>query len=201
MTMSGGRSATEAKLFKRIRRTARLCAVRVLGDRQAAADVAQEVVLFVLVRMRYGDWDVRPKHLKAYVRWLTRRRLVDRIRRSDRLTEREAEHVREWTAGTHAWMRPDEALEARELEAFYEGVLSSLPPACRRAYELVREEEMSYIEAAARLGVTRAAVSANVKRALSRLRAALRERGIVVAPPRGSPKRMIVYEARRDPSR
>ena len=48
-----------------------------------------------------------------------RRRSVDWLRRSQRRSERNAEHAREISESTHAWMAPDLASEERELFAFH----------------------------------------------------------------------------------
>jgi hypothetical protein len=56
-------------------------------------------------------------------------------------------------------MSPEAALEERELAELHKETLASLPRQCRRIYIMVREDRISYDRVAARLGLTRSAVS------------------------------------------
>jgi RNA polymerase sigma factor (sigma-70 family) len=150
-----------------------------LDGQDVVDDVAHDVVLDCLIKIRAGQWDVRPRSLRSYVRNAVRQRAVDYLRRCEHRAERDAEHAREMREGTHAWMSPDLISEDRELSAFHAQTLASLPEACRRTYFMIREGRMSYTDAASQLGVSRSAVSANVVRAQRAFRARLLERGIV----------------------
>ena len=92
--------------------------------RDVADDIAQDVVLECLLKVRAGRWRVAREALGAFVRRLVRRRAVDWLRRSQRRSERNAEHAREIRESTHAWMSPDLASEERELAEFHDRALA-----------------------------------------------------------------------------
>ena len=69
-------------------------------------------------------------------------------------------------------------MDEQELEQFKEDMLESLSPVCRQAYQLVREQGMSYVEAARLLGVSRGGISAFVVKAQAAMRRKLKRRGI-----------------------
>ncbi len=150
---------------------------RRLVDRDTAEDIAQDVVVTCLERIRAGTWDVRPDGIDAYVRCVVGRRVIDVVRRRKRRREREAEHSRELEEGVHAWMDPELALERDELEAYHERAMAEMPAACRRAYRLVRERHASRAEAAAKLGVTVGAIGMRLARAQRELEEGLKRRG------------------------
>lgn len=143
---------------------------------ETADDIAQDVVLECLVKLRAGQWTVRHKDLSDFVRKVVRRRIADWLRRCDRERARNVEYAHELEERECAWMSPEQEYEARELEAVREQTLNELPEACRRAYLLVREEGESYERVAERLGVTRSMVSAHVVKAQRRFRRALGRR-------------------------
>jgi RNA polymerase sigma factor (sigma-70 family) len=147
-------------------------------DPQTADDIAQDVVLTALTRMRAGRWRPGRGGIDGYVRCVVRRRAGDALKRRQRRHEREAEHARELTEGVHAWMDPELALEARELDTMYARATAGLPETHRRAYQLVRVQHASHATAAAVLGVTPSALSMNVVRAQQALEVELELRGI-----------------------
>lgn len=176
--------SSESQLFAEVATIARTLAARVVPA-DAVDDLVQEVVLRCLVEHRAGraiDRDRLPGLVKMLVFVCT----THESQRTRRRGERDALHEQEMRASEHVWMSPDLAIEQQELENVYQRALDALPRACRRAYTLVRDEALTYEQAAARLGVSRATVCFHVVTAQSRLRDALREHGVVVpAPKRG----------------
>jgi RNA polymerase sigma factor (sigma-70 family) len=185
-----------------ISKQARIFAVGVI-PKHSLKDVAQDIALESLIRMRAGEWDVAPDAIDSYVFWAVRLKSFDLIRRRQRRKAREQEHARELNEGTHAWVRPDTAGEDRELHDFYTRTLDSLTPACRRTYVMVRERGMRYQDVARELGISRSAVSANIVRAQHVFRQALLERGMIPPPAaKGGRYRKvdpITYEPRNTP--
>jgi RNA polymerase sigma-70 factor (ECF subfamily) len=151
---------------------------RELVKRRGAEDLAQDVVLECLTAIRSGRWsrDVAP--LPAIVSNMVRRRAIDGLRSRQRSERREAEFARELFESSRAWMAPDGDLEERELAEFRTRALASLPPACRQAYVLVRDQGASYEEAARILGVSRSGISAFVVKAQRKLKEQLANSGI-----------------------
>jgi RNA polymerase sigma factor (sigma-70 family) len=141
-------------------------------------DVAHDVVLACLVKMRAGEWTADRASLPGLVRRMVHGKAVDSRRSEGRRTEREAEHGRTLSESPPAWMSPELAMEAQELTELHQQALATIPEVCRRAYVMVREEGATYEEAAARLGVSRDAVASHVVRAQRRLRRHFAEHGI-----------------------
>ena len=75
---------------------------------------------------------------------------------------------------THA-LNPCEALQYNELSQQIERIVQQLPPQCKRAYLLKRVEGKTLEEIASELQVTTKAVEALITRAISRLRAGLKD--------------------------
>jgi RNA polymerase sigma-70 factor (ECF subfamily) len=67
----------------------------------------------------------------------------------------------------------DDLVHARELTGYVQRALAQLPPSQRAAFELIRQDELSLIEAARILGTTVGAAKMRVHRAYDSLRAAL----------------------------
>ena len=123
-------------------------------------DVVQEVVIRCWELMEGGRWTIADdESLIRLVRSMTWRRVVDHKRSTRRRAVREAEHVRELEESTHAWVSPELTLEKRELEALHAGIMAEIPQTCLKAYAMVRGDDAQYKAVAARLGVSREAVS------------------------------------------
>ncbi len=136
----------------------RYCA-RLLGDGDAAEDVAQEAFVRLAQREVYGD-------LRGVRVWLFRvaTHLVrDRVRaRDNRLRLLSANPVE--TAGPPA---PDTDVERRERIEAVRSVLNGLAPRDRELL-LMREEGFSYKEMARTVGVAPGSVGTLVARAMQR---------------------------------
>src|SRR5215831_7245174 len=108
----------EAQLVERVHASARALAKRLVKGRQRADDIAQDVALDFLRRIRAGV-AIRPERVDAYVATIVMRR------RSDTRLRRRRAKVRDWTflseisASRRAWMNPEVQWEARELETLY----------------------------------------------------------------------------------
>lgn len=178
---------SEADLFSQVAAIARRIASRV-SPRDSVDDVVQDVVLHCLTEHRAGRWTFDPVRLPGLVKMLVFVHTTHQAQRTQRRSERDAVHVSDVRASDHVWMLPDLRIVQQELDELCAQVLDALPPACRRAYTLVREEELTYDEAAARLGVSRAAICFHVVTAQNRFREALREHGVAVPAPRNVAK-------------
>jgi RNA polymerase sigma factor (sigma-70 family) len=143
-----------------------------------AGDVAQDVVLDCLCKMRGGEW-TDPMSLPGFVLYMVRRRVVDLHRRSIHRAERDAVHARE-VGTSHGWMDPTIVMEEAELEAIQEMAMGRLSVRSRSAFVMVHEEELTYRVAAERLGVAPKTIDNHLRRARARLRELLRESGVEV---------------------
>jgi RNA polymerase sigma factor (sigma-70 family) len=105
-------------------------------------------------------------------------RVTSRVRNLWRARERRAAvdgaYAQMWSSAPPAWAQPGADLEARELRARVEQVMAEMPSAMRETFLLVREDELSYKEAAARLGVSVNTVHKQLSRANALLRDGLK---------------------------
>jgi RNA polymerase sigma-70 factor (ECF subfamily) len=174
----------EAHVLGRVHATARELAGRLVRGRARADDIAQEVVLDYLRRLRSGR-GVQPERLDAYVATIVLRRRSDMRLRRRRGAARDWTYLCEITASRRAWMDPEVNMRERELEALYRRTLDSLPLRCRQAFLAVREQELSYAEAARSLGVSVKMIAKYITQAQRVFRGALRKQGIRVPREKG----------------
>jgi RNA polymerase sigma factor (sigma-70 family) len=142
-----------------------------------AEDLAHDEALRCLTLMRAGEWHVTTS-LESYLYSLVDRRALDAARRSHRRARLDADFVLEQQQGSHAWMNPGLALDEAEQEQFYQRTLASLPRRCRQVYAMVREENISYEQAAERIGISRSRVCRHMVTANHHFRKAMRKRAL-----------------------
>lgn len=147
--------------------------LRQTRDRAAAEDLLQ----LTLMRMHRARGQFVPG--SAVTPWafaIARRLVIDGRRRDSR---EGAAVVREDAAATEN--RPsvepcaEDVLHARHLAQQLDRALAALPESQRTAYELLKEDGLSLVEAAAVLGTTVTAVKLRAHRAYEALRAVLRD--------------------------
>ena len=84
---------TGGALFVEIHRQARAFAERGLAA-AVADDIAQDITLDCLVKIRAGQWTLPAADLSKVLREIIRRRAADGVRRRQHIAERNAEHGR-----------------------------------------------------------------------------------------------------------
>jgi hypothetical protein len=81
-------------------------------DPMLASDIAQDVVLFCLVRLRAGQWSaLREARVLPLVQAIVARRGVDLVRQHDRRSKRERIYINALACAESAWMSPDLVLQ------------------------------------------------------------------------------------------
>lgn len=138
-------------------------ALRVIGDRVAAEDVAQEV--FVSLWDKPDRFDPGRGSLRAYLGTLTHRRAVDLIRREEARRRRENRTAREPV--TTATI-DDDALSGLTSDAVRTAV-AALPVNQRRAVELAYFEGHTYRQVAVVLGIPEGTAKSRLRLALARI--------------------------------
>ncbi|MCG8580541.1 MAG: RNA polymerase sigma-70 factor [Bacteroidales bacterium] len=73
---------------------------------------------------------------------------------------------------------PQHQLEISELTLEVEGVIEQLPPKCKEAFKLVREEGLKYKEAAKCLSITENTLDVHLKKATKRIMEAIKSYGL-----------------------
>ena len=178
---SAGEAAAFAALVRRYQRTVFSIALRMLGDRHRAEDLAQEVFLQLY---RSLDTLGSDAHVAFWLRKVAVNRAIDRIRQEARydnepLTEA-ASVVDEETGDA------DPLLQRRMAE-----LVSQLPPAARAVIVLRYQEDLDPVDIASTLDMPINTVKSHLKRSLTSLRARVLGAAIVddVQPSMSEPAR------------
>lgn len=149
-------------------------ALRILGQREEAAELLQEVYLEIWSKVvRY---DVSRGTPTAWLITLTRSRALDRLRLRDPRTHSpigQAVHGHT-TPGTDDSPPPAEAQADQELRTQVSTILSALPQAQQQAIELAYYEGLSHSEISGRLNQPVEAVKTRLKLGMAKLRESLR---------------------------
>jgi RNA polymerase sigma-70 factor (ECF subfamily) len=148
----GGDAAAFAALLRESAPTIERLALRLVGDRHDAEDLAQDAALKAWKKLRGFKGESR---FRTWVCRILVRRALDFLRR-----RRPMEEVREHLP---ALVRdPDEHAAALELDAAIRRAIEELPPVQRATLLLRADQGLSYEEIAYVLGSTRNAVRMNL---------------------------------------
>lgn len=149
-------------------------ALRILGHRDEAAELLQEVYLEVWRKV--ARYDVGRGTPVAWLITLTRSRAIDRLRSrgvraqvGESFDSPSAAHVADNSPG------PFESQADQEVRQLVTTALGSLPPAQQQAIELAYYEGLTHMEIAARLNQPLGTVKTRIKLGLSKLRESLRD--------------------------
>ncbi|MBH0193907.1 MAG: sigma-70 family RNA polymerase sigma factor [Nitrospira sp.] len=150
-------------------------ALRILGHREEAAELLQEVYLEIWSKVvRY---DVGRGTPIAWLITLTRSRAIDRLRmRGTRTRPTSAQAVSSPTTPplTDYNPPPVEAQADQELRTHVSNILSTLPQAQQQAIELAYYEGLSHTEISVRLNQPVESVKTRLKLGMAKLRESLR---------------------------
>ena len=150
-------------------------ALRILGNRDEAAELLQDVYLEVWRKV--ARYDVGRGTPVAWLITLTRSRAIDRLRAR---TSRAQHLVNDSLGGSSAAQVADrnpgpfEAQADQELRSLVGSAMAGLPPAQQQAIELAYYEGLSHVEIAAKLNQPLGTVKTRIKLGMSKLRETLR---------------------------
>lgn len=142
-------------------------ALRILGEKQAAEDITQEV--FVSVWESPDRFEPTRGTIRAFLGTLTHRRSVDYIRREEARRRRETKTSMELTSPAAV---DDTALRTVTSERVREAV-AGLPDAQREALELAYFRGHTYRQVAELLGIPEGTAKSRLRLALQRISDAL----------------------------
>ena len=150
-------------------------ALRILGNREEAAELLQEVYLEVWRKV--ARYDVGRGTPIAWLITLTRSRAIDRLRARGSRAHHQVSESLDGPSATQVADRNPGPLEAhadQELRGLVGGALAGLPQAQQQAIELAYYEGLSHMEIAARLNQPLGTVKTRIKLGMSKLRENLR---------------------------
>ncbi len=198
--LAGGSEQALADLYDRHVDAVYAAAIRLIGDRQTAEEVVQEV--FLALWNRAELFDPVQGSLTAWLLTIARNRSVDKLRAAGRRPKAipfSAAHPDEdgdsaalehlvaagtVLGGADATVGPEASFDAREARDAIRTALASMPEAERQVIVMAYAEELSQSEIAVRLGWPLGTVKTRTRRALRHLREAL---GGDLGPPEPSP--------------
>jgi RNA polymerase sigma-70 factor (ECF subfamily) len=143
---------------------------RAQGVRGEAVDDVVQDTLMTVHRARASYDPARP--FIPWLRAITQRRAIDRLRRSGR-RPREVNDPLAYEAEVDPGPAPGQGLEARDRAAALARAVASLPEGQRQAVEQLGLRELSLDEAAELTGRSKGALKVNLHRALKALRTSL----------------------------
>jgi len=150
-------------------------ALRILGNREEAAELLQDVYLEVWRKV--SRYDVGRGTPVAWLVTLTRSRAIDRLRsRASRGQQKSTDSLDGASAAQVQDQGPNpfDAQADQEIRALVGGAMAALPQAQQQALELAYYEGLSHAEIAARLNQPLGTVKTRIKLGMSKLRESLR---------------------------
>ncbi len=135
----------------------------ILGDRGAAEEICQDVLLELWRRRE----SIRVEtSLQSYLFRAARNRALNAVRH-DNVVRREGAAI---AAASPTVPRADEATYHAEMDRAVEAAVATLPPRCREIFELSRFHGLTYNEIAVAMGISAKTVEAQMGKALRVLR-------------------------------
>lgn len=172
--IADGDQAAFGRVYDRYRRLVFALALRVMGDRTAAEEVAQDV--FLRLWHRAADFDPARGELAGWLVTVTRNRAIDRLR-SRQQRESSAWTPLPETPDTALWfaskVSTTSAVASLDSAQRVSQVMSALPEQQRRIIELAYYEGYSQSEIAALLKLPLGSVKTWTRAALTALRGAI----------------------------
>jgi hypothetical protein len=120
---TAGTEMSQAQLLVEISGPAKRC-VRTVGAVDRAADLAQDVVLECLMKLRAGPLGIAPAVLPGLVSGLVKWRALDSLRRRQTDEERAHAFARDRAQGTRVWMSPDLSYEEEDMADIHAALIA-----------------------------------------------------------------------------
>jgi len=152
-------------LFRKYYKILSIQALKFVHDQDSAQSLVQDC--FVRFWEKHHELH-QIENLFAYLSFMVRNRCLDHLREMKRT------HLVQMTPLTEfPGFESEETIEANDLSFHLWQAVANLPERCRTAFEFSRIDGLTYVQIAARMGISQKAVEALVSRALKLLRANL----------------------------
>ncbi|MCP9471438.1 MAG: sigma-70 family RNA polymerase sigma factor [Nitrospira sp.] len=151
-------------------------ALKILGNREEAADLLQEV--YLEIRKRAARYDVGRGTPIAWLIALTRNRAVDRLRTGSVRTKRRPAHLPNVSTTEQTADHPSGSFDAQadqELRRLILDAAAGLPSAQREAVEMAYYGGLSYADISSKLNHPPETVKTRIRLAMIKLREALQK--------------------------
>lgn len=168
-SIRSGDAAAFGQLYQRFASSLLGFAYSQLRSRETAEEIVQE--LFLAIWRHRGSWELT-RSLKSYLFGALRHHIVSyrrTLRARDERT-RSTESADEELAALPSASSSDHLAREAELVEAINRAVEGLSPRCRETFLLVRQQHLSYAEAAEVLGISTKAVEMNMVRSFAALR-------------------------------
>jgi len=142
--------------------------VRVIGNREDAEDIIQEVFASLWNRRKALNLTGR---LAGYLQVSVKYKAINYIDRN--ITRRNYLETLSRVADTGTAASPEVLLRVKEVQQLIQTVIESMPPKMREVFQFSRREHLSHKEIAIRLGISEETVKKHIQHAMQLLRSAL----------------------------
>lgn len=133
-------------------------------------EIAEELMMDVMLWLwQHREQAVSIEHVAPYLFRAIRNKVFDHLRKNALKTV-PLDTVPEYAYPTSEENVGQQRLELEELEKHYYQTLSSLPPQCKKVFELSREEERTHAEICSSLNISKKTVEGHITNALKIMR-------------------------------
>ena len=171
--MSNDDQAAFTSLYRRYWEPLFITTVKVIGSKEDAADIVQEVFISLWHRRRELSLT---STLAAYLHTSVKYKAIHYIEKD--ITRRNYLKVLGDLAEASPAPSAEVLLHTKEVRELIQSVIRNMPPKMREVYQLSREEHLSHKEIAARLGISDETVKKHIQHALQLLKTALGQSSI-----------------------
>jgi RNA polymerase sigma-70 factor (ECF subfamily) len=142
--------------------------VRVIGNKEDAEDIIQEVFASLWNRRKALNLT---GPLTGYLRASVKYKSINHIDRN--ITRRHYLATLSKVAEAGVPASPEVLLQVKEVQQLIQTVIDSMPPKMQEVFQLSRREHLSHKEIAVRLGISEETVKKHIQHALQLLRSAM----------------------------
>lgn len=166
--MANNDQAAFTSLYRRYWEPLFITTAKVIGSKEDAADIVQEVFISLWNRRQeLSLTSTLPAYLQASVKY----KAINYIEKN--ITRRN--YLQTLTNLTTASSPPsaEMLLHIKEIQEMIQTVIKNMPPKMREVYQLSRQENLSHKEIATRLGISEETVKKHIQHALQLIKASL----------------------------